>query len=408
MGNEPKKIKQLDINETEQKFKLATQVGTTPTVRCYLYENGKQWIDSSNAYSASFAYGEDHENSTSMVTIAGNVSSTENYVDFQFEASDLPKDGEYFCQVQLADEDNDKRFVFKDGSLNVLKSPISGSTTDLVLTSVVNWDIITNVGTLPWSSASNAASWGSITGTITDQTDLVDGFIEETSSKNQNDVLKYNGSEWVAVPEGTTFTFSIATFADNQSTTQLIGTGVWKAIGAITFIASYDNGPATGGYITHTGWTNLTLTGAGFDETTSSTEAKNYPAAIGSYTWTCNATDGTDSDTSSVSVSFLNYIYYGITTTLSGYTEADIEGLASKVISNTKGRTITVAPSTNEYICYSYPKRLGTVTFTVGGFTGGFQDPETVSVTNSAGFTEDYYVYRSTNDNLGSTTVTVS
>jgi hypothetical protein len=54
---------------------------------------------------------------------------------------------------------------------------------------------------------------------------------------------------------------------------------------------------------------------------------------------------------------------------------------------------------------FAFPKRLGTVTFWVGGFQGGFEDPETVSVTNANGWTEDYYVWRSTNSNLGATVV---
>ena len=187
MSNEPKNSKQLDINETEQKFQLTTHQGSSPTVRCYLYENGKQFIDSSNVYSASFAYGEDWENSTSLVQIAGNVSSTENYVDFSFEPEDLAQAGEYFCQVQLSDEDNNKRYVFKDGHLNVLKSPISGSSTELILTGVINWDIITSIGTLPWSEATNAAytaTWGQITGNVSSQTDLYDIFLTDSNASS--------------------------------------------------------------------------------------------------------------------------------------------------------------------------------------------------------------------------------
>ena len=61
---------------------------------------------------------------------------------------------------------------------------------------------------------------------------------------------------------------------------------------------------------------------------------------------------------------------------------------------------------------FAFPKRLSTggdpdyPLFKVGGFCGGFNCPETVSVTNSNGWTEDYYVWSSENSNLGAQTVT--
>ena len=54
---------------------------------------------------------------------------------------------------------------------------------------------------------------------------------------------------------------------------------------------------------------------------------------------------------------------------------------------------------------FAFPKRLGLVTFWVGGFSGGFESPETVSVTNVNGWSENMYVWRSTNANLGSVVV---
>jgi hypothetical protein len=97
-----------------------------------------------------------------------------------------------------------------------------------------------------------------------------------------------------------------------------------------------------------------------------------------------------------------------VSTVASGYTEANVEGLANSELSNSRAKTFTVAPGASDYIIYAYRTALGTATFTVGGFTGGFQSPETVSITNASGYTENYYVYRSTLTNLGSTTVVVS
>ena len=87
----------------------------------------------------------------------------------------------------------------------------------------------------------------------------------DTVDQSKNDVLKFNGTGWVAVPEGTSFTFAIASFTSNAGASpQEIGTGVWKAIGALSFSATYSNGPATGGYVSSSGWSNLTMGGVGF------------------------------------------------------------------------------------------------------------------------------------------------
>lgn len=230
----------------------------------------------------------------------------------------------------------------------------------------------------------------------------------DITGPSTNDVLMWNGSKWVDVPEGTTFSYSVASFSDGQTTPQLIGTGEWKAIGDLTFTATYTNGPATSAHVDKTapGWT-ADLTFLTPFASVVSTEAVNYPAAPGSLTWALHTAKGAETSNTTHAISFFNYIWYGTSTKENTYTEADIEGLATSTISNTKGRTFTVNPAATYYIIYALPTRLGTVTFWVGGFEGGFQSPETVSITNSAGFTEDYYVYRSTNSGLGSTEVVV-
>lgn len=104
---------------------------------------------------------------------------------------------------------------------------------------------------------------------------------------------------------------------------------------------------------------------------------------------------------------FYNNIHYGAAAlgTING---AFVNGLPSKVLTGSKGRTITVNAGSNQYIWYALPKRLGSCSFNVGGFDGGFEAPQTVSVANSSEYIEDYYVYRSTNASLGNTTVKVS
>lgn len=230
----------------------------------------------------------------------------------------------------------------------------------------------------------------------------------------KNEVLKWNGTNWVPAAYNTSFTFSIATFTCTSGATGTVfemgvASSEWKAIGAMSFSATYSNGPATGGYVSHTGWSNLTMGGTGYVGPTTNATAANYPSSVGSTkTFTLNATDGTDSPTNTITYYFYNRRFWGVTTGTSGFTEADIEGLANNGLSNSRATTFTVTSGVNDYLAYSYPSRLGAATFTVGGFSGGFEAPETVSVTNASGFTENYYMYRSTNKNLGSVTVVVS
>jgi len=338
-----------------------------------------------------------------------------------------------------------------------------------------------------------------------------------------NDTLIFDGVNWVNAPAGTDFSFSISTFTTNLSATYLIGTGVWKAIGAVTFSASYTNGPADSASINLAGtggmtWTNPLTLSSPYTAGTSA-EAINYPASkdttalftltayknsvpktstslvnfrnnikygsssettgwdstdvnalggtllsnsyIGSFSVTLSAGEyvlfahpasyatvqyflynsvscpfespetvsvtnslgftedykvyrsteaglGSHVLSTSTTSNITNYIYWGISEVTGSYSESDVEGLANSSASNTKGRTINVTASTGEYIIYALPLRLGDVTFTVNTFVGGFLDPEVVSITNANGYTEDYNVYRSTNSNLGATTITVT
>ena len=118
-------------------------------------------------------------------------------------------------------------------------------------------------------------------------------------------------------------------------------------------------------------------------------------------TYTLSVTDGEYLDTATLTVDFANNIYYGAASDLTAVTT-----LAS-VLSNTKARTIDVNAGAGQYIIYALPVRLGTVEFFVSGFEGGFEPPARQQLTNASGYTEAYYVYRSTNANLGRTIVEV-
>lgn len=96
-----------------------------------------------------------------------------------------------------------------------------------------------------------------------------------------------------------------------------------------------------------------------------------------------------------VTVNFVNHVFWG-TSASAEASEATLKGLDYTELSDDRVRTFNVDPD-YEYIYYGYPKRLGTSEFKVNDFVGGFEDPVIVSVDNHAGFSEDYYVYRSAN-----------
>lgn len=120
---------------------------------------------------------------------------------------------------------------------------------------------------------------------------------------------------------------------------------------------------------------------------------KQYTGVTTNTRYTLAVSDGQSLDSRTVTAVFANRIYYG--TDASASITSELIASLSDVLSDEKARTITVSPD-DEYIYYAYPKRLGPAVFTVGMISGGFEDPVTISYTNNNGYTEDYYVYRST------------
>jgi hypothetical protein len=246
----------------------------------------------------------------------------------------------------------------------------------------------------PWPGGGGAS-------TLDDLNDVV----ITTPTKNQT--ILYNGTSFVNAAPGTSFTFSVASFTATGFATGTVlvgGTGAtWIAAGAVTFSATYSNGPATGGYVSHSGHSNLTLAGAGFTGPTVNAEAYVYPAPGSSKTVTLNATDGTDPTTSSKTATFQNYIKYGSTSKASGYDQSDFNGMSQSATTGDNTQTWNSVNLSNEYFTMWVPTRLGRPTYFYDNATGLQVDmlaqgsTETVSISNGNGFTENFYVFRTTN-----------
>lgn len=121
--------------------------------------------------------------------------------------------------------------------------------------------------------------------------------------------------------------------------------------------------------------------------------------------FTLTANDGKIDYSKTITISFLNGRYWG-TSSGDNYDSTFIKSL-NKELNESISKTFTVDCATNEYIFYCFPSRIGTPTFTVNGFNGGFIKVKTIQFENDCGFIEDYDIWKSSNGNLGNTTVTV-
>lgn len=167
--------------------------------------------------------------------------------------------------------------------------------------------------------------------------------------------------------------------------------------------------------------TSLTLTSSkailnGSSSVTLSLSNTNYSVStdlsigttIGSTSITLKAIDNRNAtDSATVYIYCYNKIYWGASTIPNVYNSSFILGL-SGTLANSVAKTVNITTGSNQYMYYCVPTRLGKCAFKVGGFDGGFEEPQTISFTNTNGYTENYYIYRSTNSNLGTQSVVVS
>lgn len=154
---------------------------------------------------------------------------------------------------------------------------------------------------------------------------------------------------------------------------------------------------------------SITLDGVAVDGKTSYTDPNTYTTTK---TWTLRATEADakgHTATAYASISFLNGVYYGVSSNGSIDTEDSADILAfTKKLRSSKYPEFTVTAGDGEYIYYCLPSRMGACTFTVGVLSGGFTLQSEGSFTNASGYTERYYIYRSNNPGLGSVTVKVT
>lgn len=125
-------------------------------------------------------------------------------------------------------------------------------------------------------------------------------------------------------------------------------------------------------------------------------------------TWTLEAKgEKGEISRSTAGVSFYNGVYYGKAIEPQSYDSSFVQSLTKK-LSGQKVESFIETTGANEYMYYCLPTRMGTCIFNVGGFDGGFSLVDTIEFENKSNYTETYYIYRSSNPNLGTKTVKIS
>lgn len=131
------------------------------------------------------------------------------------------------------------------------------------------------------------------------------------------------------------------------------------------------------------------------------------PTSVSTTNYTIKATgERGESASKSTSISFVNGVYYGVIDESAEINSATIRSMTRK-LQNSKSLTVTITPSSTEYIAFAFPARLGTPTFKMGGFETTC-NCTTIQFENASGYIESYNVYTTTYTGLGKTDVVVS
>jgi len=108
----------------------------------------------------------------------------------------------------------------------------------------------------------------------------------------------------------------------------------------------------------------------------------------------------------SLSIAFVNRIYYGKRTD-AAINNAFLLSLSSDLV-GVRNKSFTVSTGVSEFIYYACPVSYGVPTIKTNGFSGGLDLVSTFAFTNASGFTENYSVFKSPNDNVGSTLIDIT
>jgi len=147
-------------NPGEDKNLEASQLGTT-AIRAYSYSEGTINTLTTND-TGIFGYGTNWDLSASMVLVEGAANTNGNYFDITLASSNLPANGTYYWQMLQTNSQNSSLYVLGKGTLDVMRSPITGGATVLSLQQIVNWDGVVTFGA-PWVSTNDTSYLNGLT-----------------------------------------------------------------------------------------------------------------------------------------------------------------------------------------------------------------------------------------------------
>ena len=158
--------------------------------------------------------------------------------------------------------------------------------------------------------------------------------------------------------------------------------------------------------------TEITLTDCVIADATVTTASYTTPLTADK-TFTLTATDGKETATSTKSVKFLPYVYYGKalapdTDAGAAYDDIYLLELPSKALKSALKGDYTMTLGVDEYGYIAAPTSFGTPVVKIGGFETELDLVATFEHTNASGYAQEYNVFRTGNSNLGSITMVVS
>jgi len=114
----------IDTQTQGTNYLLEVTVGSTPTVKVYIYANGSP-ISIAATETVKLVYAPSRE-SSSVTELTGVAGAGLAYVTFTFTAASLPTSGKFWSSIILIDESASTNVVQSDGVLIVKKNPITG------------------------------------------------------------------------------------------------------------------------------------------------------------------------------------------------------------------------------------------------------------------------------------------
>lgn len=191
------------------------------------------------------------------------------------------------------------------------------------------------------------------------------------------------------------------TFNSSQPTVLEVG----QSLATPAFTATYNRTPSSVILTDNQGSPPKDVTSTPTSFSSNATVTKNTVNATATFTNT--AINAGITKTASIIFTWEQKNYFGLGS--SGQNSAAFILSLTGNLSPSLATTFTVNSGVNQYIYFACRASYTVSNFTVGGFSGGFNlVSNTISVTNPHGFTENFALYQSTNQNLGTTTVTVS